>query len=65
MINIKETTNGWIIETTDVRILTAIHRGIKDRIEDIEYLLENGHIRNVKDTRDELNELKQLLEQLD
>lgn len=64
MLEIIENNKGWIIETTDARVLTAIYRGLKERIEDAEYLLEKGHISNVEYAKIEIGELKELLKKL-
>ena len=65
MINITTNSNGYIIQTDDVRVLSAISSGLQSRIDNAEHLIEHGLVIDKEKLRVEIEELKELLRQME
>ena len=65
MINITTNKDGYIIETNDVRVLTAISSGLQSRIDNAEHFIEHGLVIDKDELRIEIEELKELLRQME
>lgn len=65
MIKITTNKDGYIIETDDVRVLSAISGGLQSRIDNAEHLIEHGLVIDKDELRIEIEELKELLRQME
>ena len=65
MIKITTNLDGYIIETNDVRVLSAISTGLQSRIDNAEHFIKHGLVIDKEKLRVEIEELKELLRQME